>query len=98
MEEGRRQRWTSFLQVLQDAIDGKKKFTLILEDPLAASYLQNVYAPDPDPNMTIEEMERTEEVFKLYNLFLEIRYVTDKFVAKRRSWFERDERLTATCI
>lgn len=36
-------------------------FTLILDDPLANSYLQNLYAPDPDPNMTIEEYDRTWE-------------------------------------
>lgn len=32
---------------------------MILDDPLANSYLQNLYAPDPDPNMTIESYERT---------------------------------------
>lgn len=32
-----------------------------MEDPLAGSYIQNVYAPDPDPNMTIEDYERTKE-------------------------------------
>ena len=36
-------------------------FTLILDDPLANSYMQNIYAPDPDPNMTIEMYERTWE-------------------------------------
>lgn len=36
-------------------------FTLIVDDCLGASYLQNLYAPDPDPNMTIEEYERTWE-------------------------------------
>lgn len=35
--------------------------TIILDDPLANSYLQNIYAPDEDPNMTIELYERTEE-------------------------------------
>ena len=44
---------------LQDAIDGKIGFTIVMEDPLASSYIQNVYAPDNDPNMTIEEFERT---------------------------------------
>ena len=29
----------------------ERPFTLILDDPLANSYLQNLYAPDPDPNM-----------------------------------------------
>ncbi|KAK7203915.1 ZPR1 zinc-finger domain-containing protein [Myxozyma melibiosi] len=62
MDEDRKVRWTKFLKTLNDAIDGKTNFTLILEDPLAASYLQNVYAPDPDPNMTIEEFDRTEEM------------------------------------
>jgi zinc finger protein len=36
-------------------------FTLILDDPLANSFLQNIYAPDPDPNMTVELYDRTFE-------------------------------------
>ena len=36
-------------------------FTVILEDPLANSYIQNLYAPDPDPNMTTEAFDRTWE-------------------------------------
>jgi len=35
--------------------------TLILDDPLANSYLQNLYAPDPDLNMTVIEYERSFE-------------------------------------
>lgn len=38
-----------------------KPFTLILDDPVSNSYLQNLYAPDADPNMTIEEYERSFE-------------------------------------
>ena len=34
-------------------------FTLILDDPLANSYLQSLYAPDPDPNMKFETYERS---------------------------------------
>lgn len=34
-------------------------FTVVLDDPLASSYLQNPYAPDVDPQMTVEEYERT---------------------------------------
>jgi zinc finger protein len=37
----------------------ERPFTLILDDPLANSYLQNLYAPDPDPNMEIVEYERS---------------------------------------
>jgi len=33
-------------------------YTIILDDPLANSYIQNLYAPDPDPNMTIELYDR----------------------------------------
>ncbi|AAS51091.1 ACL137Cp [Eremothecium gossypii ATCC 10895] len=61
MDEATRNRWTSFFSKLREAIDGKIKFTVIMEDPLAGSYIQNVYAPDADPNMTIEDYERTAE-------------------------------------
>ncbi|ORX74940.1 zf-ZPR1-domain-containing protein [Linderina pennispora] len=56
----RRQKFVAFLQKLQDAADGKTfPLTLVLEDPVANSYIQNIYAPDPDPNMKEEEFERT---------------------------------------
>lgn len=61
MDEETKTRWTTFFARLQDAIDGNIPFTIIMEDPLAASYVQNVYAPDNDPNMTIEDFERTFE-------------------------------------
>ena len=48
-----------FLHNLDMILKGDMNFTLIVDDCLGASYLQNVYAPDPDPNMTIEEYERT---------------------------------------
>ena len=32
-----------------------------MDDPLANSYMQNIYAPDSDPNMTVETYERTFE-------------------------------------
>ena len=34
---------------------------MILDDPLANSYIQSLYAPDPDPNMTVEWYERSWE-------------------------------------
>jgi len=42
-------------------MSASRPFTLILDDPVANSYLQNVYAPDPDPNMEIITYDRTEE-------------------------------------
>ena len=35
------------------------RFTIILDDPLSNSYIQNLYAPDEDPNMTSELYDRT---------------------------------------
>ncbi|KAI0788815.1 zf-ZPR1-domain-containing protein [Abortiporus biennis] len=51
----------NFLQKLKEVKSAERPFTIILDDPLANSYLQNLYAPDPDPNMTIEMYDRTYE-------------------------------------
>lgn len=51
----------TFLRGLKDCISAARPFTLIIDDPVSNSYLQNLYAPDPDPNMTIEEYERSHE-------------------------------------
>ncbi|KIK23685.1 hypothetical protein PISMIDRAFT_679144 [Pisolithus microcarpus 441] len=54
-----RQKFQDFLKQLKEITNAEKPFTLILDDPLANSYLQNLYAPDPDPNMEIVTYERT---------------------------------------
>ena len=54
-------KFEDFLKSLKDCMSASKPFTLILDDPVSNSYLQNLYAPDPDPNMVIEEYERTFE-------------------------------------
>ena len=51
----------AFFANLDLAIKAEKKFTIILEDPLAASYVQSLTAPDPDPQLTIGEYDRTDE-------------------------------------
>ena len=61
MDNETRTRWEKFFEGLQEAKNGKRKFTCIFDDPLAASYVQNLYAPDPDPQLTIEDIERTKE-------------------------------------
>ena len=40
-------------------IAGTEKFTFILDDPAGNSYVQNLYAPDDDPEMTIKKYKRT---------------------------------------
>jgi zinc finger protein len=50
-----------FLGDLKKVMEASMPFTLILDDPVANSYLQNIYAPDEDPNMTIESYTRSFE-------------------------------------
>jgi zinc finger protein len=51
----------SFDALLVKVKSAERSFTVILDDPLANSYVQNLYAPDPDPNMTVEMYERSWE-------------------------------------
>ncbi|KAI9844946.1 MAG: nucleolar zinc-finger protein [Thelocarpon superellum] len=53
--------WGTFFDNLGKAIRAEMKFSIVLEDPLAASYVQNLRTPDPDPQMVIEDYERTED-------------------------------------
>ncbi|KAJ1826742.1 nucleolar zinc-finger protein [Coemansia sp. RSA 2599] len=58
----RRQKFQKFLGRLEDAADGKIfPLTITVDDPMAHSYIQNIYAPDPDPNMTTVLYERSFE-------------------------------------
>lgn len=62
--DSRKKAFETFLAKLDSAISCKvdgvtRGYTLILDDPLANSYLQNPYAPDDDPNMSVELYERT---------------------------------------
>ncbi|RKP08715.1 ZPR1 zinc-finger domain-containing protein [Thamnocephalis sphaerospora] len=57
--EEQKKRFSKFLDSLNKVLNNEIESTLVLDDPLANSYLQNLYAPDPDPNMTIEDYERT---------------------------------------
>ncbi|XP_071535861.1 zinc finger protein ZPR1 [Panulirus ornatus] len=46
---------------LDEIAKGRLQVTFIMDDPAGNSYLQNIYAPDDDPEMTVEEYERTFE-------------------------------------
>ncbi|KAF3043181.1 nucleolar zinc-finger protein [Didymella heteroderae] len=61
MDMASKTKWNTFFDQLGSAIDGKEKFTVILEDPLASSYIQSFTAPEPDPQIKVEEYDRTEE-------------------------------------
>jgi len=55
------ERMQVFKAKFQDCIAGKGKFTLILDDAAGNSYVQNVYAPEEDPELTVERYTRTFE-------------------------------------
>ena len=61
MEVATKNKWDSFFDKLAEAINGEVKFTIILQDPLASSYVQSFTAPEPDPQIKMEEYDRTEE-------------------------------------
>jgi len=55
------ERMKVFKAKFQDCIAGKGKFTLILDDAAGNSYVQNVYAPEEDPELTVERYTRSFE-------------------------------------
>ncbi|RMB91941.1 hypothetical protein DUI87_31469 [Hirundo rustica rustica] len=50
-----------FIGKLQDIIEGKAQAHFIMDDPAGNSYLQNVYAPEEDPELSVQRYERTFE-------------------------------------
>lgn len=57
----RLQRLREFGEKIDKIVAGEMKVHFILDDPAGNSYLQNVYAPEPDPEITIEKYTRTFE-------------------------------------
>ena len=53
--------WEKFFVGIGEAIKGERKFTVVLTDPLASSYVQNLCLPDDDPQIMTEDYERTAE-------------------------------------
>ncbi|CAG8972533.1 hypothetical protein HYALB_00001225 [Hymenoscyphus albidus] len=53
--------WKKFFDGIDEAIRGERKFTVILQDPLAGSYVQNLFLPEKDPQIEEVEYDRTEE-------------------------------------
>jgi zinc finger protein len=55
------EKWEDFFSKLNKMKKGEMAFTFCMEDPLAVSHIQNIYAPDDDPDLGIEEFDRTFE-------------------------------------
>jgi zinc finger protein len=91
-----KQTWKSFFDGLNDAIKGERKFTVVLKDPLASSYVQNLCLPDNDPQIEMEEYERTaeeEEELGLSDMKTE-GYVDEVGIEKKRLEGEKEEKET----
>ncbi|NXE13377.1 ZPR1 protein, partial [Lophotis ruficrista] len=58
---GRTEKLQEFVGRLREVIEGRTKAHFILDDPAGNSYLQNVYAPEEDPELKVERYERTFE-------------------------------------
>ncbi|NWW88863.1 ZPR1 protein, partial [Rhynochetos jubatus] len=50
-----------FIGKLQEIVEGRTEAHVILDDPAGNSYLQNVYAPEEDPELRVERYDRTFE-------------------------------------
>lgn len=71
VSDERKKKFEVFLARLDEVILGKWKgdgVTLILDDAMANSYVQNLYAPDPDPEMKVEDYDRTWEQNEVWGL------------------------------
>lgn len=55
------QKLSEFGSKIEKIIAGEMDVHITLDDPAGNSYLQNVYAPEPDPEMKIEKYTRTFE-------------------------------------
>lgn len=57
-----RKQWDDFFNKLNGAINAQFPFDIVLEDPLANSFVQkDTDGDEPDPQIKVEEYERTEE-------------------------------------
>lgn len=61
MPASEKEKWDRFFARLEKAIKGEHKFVITLVDPLANSYVQDLCAPAPDPQLAVEEYTRTKE-------------------------------------
>lgn len=61
MPSERKTAWDEFFRTLDSAIRGEMNYTIVMDDPLANSYVQSFFAPEPDPQIKTEDYIRTAE-------------------------------------
>ncbi|XP_066463091.1 zinc finger protein ZPR1 [Eleutherodactylus coqui] len=57
----RKEKLQEFGKKIDQILEGQMKVHFVLDDPAGNSYLQNVYAPEEDPEMNVEKYERSFE-------------------------------------
>lgn len=53
--------WQKFIDELTACVELRREFTLVLDDPIANSYILSLTAPEPDPQLQEETYTRTAE-------------------------------------
>lgn len=61
VDSEKKKSFDSLMQSISEILKSEKACTIILDDPLANSYIQNLCAPDSDPKLSVEEYKRTFE-------------------------------------
>ena len=61
MDEGTKQDWDVFFGKLDSALKLETTFSIVLEDPMANSYVQSLSDEGFDPQIRTEDYERTED-------------------------------------
>lgn len=61
MPKDQKNEWEGFFATLNKAIKVEMAYTILLQDPLANSYVQSYTAPEPDPQLRFEDYTRTED-------------------------------------
>ena len=61
-------KFRKFLKGLDSLKDGDKEFTLVLDDPMANCYIYSPLHPEEDPQITVENYERTHEQKEMLGL------------------------------
>jgi zinc finger protein len=59
---------SAFVDDISLILAGEKFVTVVLDDPAGNCYLQNVCAPEPDPQLTVEHYSRSDEQNELLGI------------------------------
>jgi len=60
-DQSAKERFHDFTKRLKKFQKLEEPFTLVIDDPVSNSYIQNIFWPEPDDQLTIEEYDRTTE-------------------------------------